>query len=88
MLKYVASQEAQRLKTREIGLLKDSIDKETLEYLYIKYTMKANIFLSQIEHPNFRILLQYINQAINSLLPNSHNMIGSHVFYLFLEGKQ
>ncbi len=68
--------------------MKYSINKETLEYFYIRYTVNANASFSQVEHPDFRVLLQYINRAANNALPNSHNTIQSRVMELYAEGKQ
>ncbi len=80
--------EAKRLQANRAELLKDSINKETLEYLYIRYTVNANAYFSQVEHPDFRVLLQYINPAANNALPNSHNKIQSRVMELYTEGKR
>ena len=67
---------------------KDPVSKDTLEYLYVRYTVNANVPFSQVEHPDFRILLEYINPAANKALPNSHNTIRSRVMELYQEGKQ
>ncbi len=42
ILERSAPGEAKRLQAKKTELLKDSISKETLEYLYIRYTVNAN----------------------------------------------
>ena len=49
-------------------LFKDSINKKTLEYLYIRYTTNINAPFSQVEDPDFRTMIKYINPAANNLL--------------------
>ena len=88
VLEQAAPGEANGLGARRVELLKDFIDKETLEYLYIRYTINENAPFSQVEHPDFRDMLQYINPAANNLLPNSHNIIRSRVMDLFTEDKR
>ncbi len=68
--------------------MKDSINKETLKYLYIRYTINANAPFSQVEHPDFRVHLRYINPAANNALTNSHNTIQSRVMELYTYGKR
>ncbi len=68
--------------------MKDSINKEILEYFYIRYKVNANALFSQVEHPDFRVLLQYINPAANNALTNSHNTIQSRVIELYSERKR
>ncbi len=53
ILERSAPGEATRLQAKRAELLKDFINKETLEYLYIRYTVNANAPFSQIEHPDF-----------------------------------
>ena len=57
VLERAAPGEALRLEARMVELLKDSINKETLEYLYVRYTINANAPFSQVEHPDFRTML-------------------------------
>lgn len=82
------SNEAKRWEVKRTELLNDSVNKDTLEYLYVRYTVNANVPFSQVEHPDFRILLDYINSAANTALPNSNNTIRSRVMELYQEGKQ
>ncbi len=77
MLERSAHGEAKRLQAKRAELLKDSINKETLEYLYIRNTVNANAPFFQVEHLDFRVLFQYINPAANKALPNSRNTIQS-----------
>lgn len=88
MFERVAPGEAKRLEARKMELFKNSINKEMLEYLYVRYTVNANAPFSHVEHPDFRTMLQYINPATNSLLPDSHNIIRSQFMDLFTEGRR
>lgn len=83
-----ASKEAKRSEAKREELLKNSVDKDTLEYLYVRYTINASVPFSQVDHPDFRILLEYINPAANTALPTSPNIIRSRVMELYQEGKQ
>ncbi len=49
---------AKYLQAKRAEILKDSINKESFEYLYIRYTVNANAIFSQVEHPDFQVLLQ------------------------------
>ncbi len=53
ILECSSTREAKRLQAKRAELLKDSINKETLDYLYIRYTVNANALFSQVEHPDF-----------------------------------
>lgn len=88
VLERAAPGEAKRLEAKLVELLKDFINKETLEYLYVRYSINVNAPFSQGEHPDFRTMLQYINPAAKNLLPNSHNTIRSRVMDLFTGGKR
>ena len=50
--------QAKRLQAKRDELLKDSINKEILEYLYICYTVNVNAPFFLVEHLDFRVLLQ------------------------------
>lgn len=84
----VMEREAKRWEAKLERPLKASFNKDTLEYLYVRYTISANAPFSLVEHPDFRNLLEYINPAANTALPDSHNTIRSRVMELFQEGKQ
>ena len=73
---------------KRLELLASTIDKSTLEFLYIKWTTKANIPFNQVEDKDFRVFLEYLNPAANKQLPSSHNTIRGRIMKLFLEGKQ
>ncbi len=88
ILERSAPGEAKRLQAKRAELLKDSINRETLEYLYIHYTVNANAPFSQVEHPDFRVLFQYINPAANNAFLNSHYTIQFRVMELYAEGKR
>lgn len=44
-------------------MMGNPINKETLEYLYMKWTIVHDIPLSLDEHQDFRTFLEYINTA-------------------------
>ncbi len=87
ILERSAPGKAKCLQAKRAQVLKDSINKETLEYLYIRYKVNANAPFIQVEHPDFLLLLQYINPAANNALPNSHNTIQSRLMELYAKGK-
>ncbi len=80
--------ETKCLQAKRVELLKDSINKETLEYLYIRYTVNINALFFQVEHPDFQVLFQYINPAANNALLKSHHKIQSRVMELYAEAKR
>ena len=68
--------------------LTQSLDKKTLEYLYIRWIIAADISFAQANNDDFRSLLQYINAPANALLPRSASTISSRAFGLFYEGQK
>lgn len=73
---------------RQKDLLAVHLDKTTLEYLYIQWTVTENIPFNQVVHTAFRSFLEYINPVANRLLPNAGSTIKIHAEALFREGKQ
>ena len=69
-------------------ILAQEIDKATLEYLYIHWTITQNISINQVTHQPFRAFLEFINPAANQLLPRSPETITQHAWALREEGKQ
>ncbi len=65
-----------------------SIDKVTLEYLFIQWVVHDNLPFNLISHPSFRALIQYINPAANQALPDSSTTITAHATKIFAEGKE
>ena len=72
---------------RRRALLGAMINKDLLEYLYIRWTVVNDIPFLQVEHEDFRVFLDYINPAANDVLPRSHNTIRARVITLYEEGK-
>ena len=69
-------------------MLASDINKATLEYLYVKWIINQNLPFDLVEDHDFRVFLNYVNEAANSLLPTSHNTIKSRIMQLFWEEKQ
>lgn len=72
-----ASRETKRLKAKKAELLKDFIDKKTLQYFYVCYTTNTNALFLQVNHLDFRVLFPYINSTETNALFNSHIIIWS-----------
>ena len=73
---------------RQEELLGAHLDKETLEYLYLQWTVSSNIPFDQVRDKGFRTFLEYINPVANRLLPDSDSTVKIHAKGLFAEGKQ
>ena len=73
---------------RRKEMLKLGLDKNTLEYLYLQWTINRDIAFNQVRDTHFRAFLEYINPAANDLLPDSDTTIKRHAQSLFAEGKQ
>ena len=56
----------------------DGLDKNTLEYLYLKWTTSLDIPLDHVRDTGFRTFLEYINPAANRMLPNSESTLKIH----------
>ena len=64
------------------------LNKETLEYLYLQWTVPSNISFNQVRDSGFRTFLEYINPVANRMLPDSNYTVKTHAKGLFAEGKQ
>ena len=73
---------------KKIKVMASNINKFTLEYLYLKWIINSNLPFNMVEDHDFRVVLQYVNEAANSLLPNAHSTIRVRAMQLFHEGKQ
>ena len=58
-------------RTKEV--MGDGLDQNTLEYLYLKWTISQEIPLENVEHEGFRTFLEYVNPVANRMLPNSES---------------
>ena len=56
----------------------NDLDKNTLEYLYLKWTTSQDIPLDHVRDAGFRTFLEYINPAANRMLPNSESTMKIH----------
>ena len=56
----------------------NDLDKDTLEYLYLKWTTSQDIPLDHVRDAGFRTFLEYINPAANRMLPNSESTMKIH----------
>ena len=79
--------EENRKKRQVADHLAQSVDKKTLEYLYICWIITADIPFAQADNDDFRSFIQYINAPANAQLPRSGTTISSRVISLFSEGK-
>ena len=77
------AEEERRKELMGIGL-----DKETLEYLYLQWTVDCDIAFKHVRNKNFRAFLEYVNPVANRMLPDSDSTIKSHAEGLFAEGKE
>ncbi len=82
-------EEEKERKDRQLNTdMAKKINKEHLEYLYLKWTIMADVEFSQISNKDFRTFLHYINPPANELLPSAPNTIKSRVHLLFQEGQK
>ena len=77
------AEEERRKEMMGLGL-----DKSTLEYLYLQWTINRDIAFNQVRDSNFRAFLEYVNPMANRILPDSNSTIKTHSEGLFAEGKQ
>lgn len=64
------------------------LDKATLEYLYLDWTISRDIPFNQVRDTKFRTWIEYVNPVANRMLPDSDSTIKAHAEALFQEGKQ
>ena len=53
IFEHSAAGEAKHLKAKRAKRFKDSMNKESLDCLYVCYTVNVNTLFSQVEHSNF-----------------------------------
>ena len=56
----------------------NGLDRNTLEYLYLKWTTSQDIPLDHVRDEGFRTFLEYISPAANRMLPNSESTMKIH----------
>lgn len=64
--------------------VKQSLNKTTLEYLYIRWITTHNHAFNQVTHGEFRDCLEYVSPTANRLLPNASSTIRLHAMALML----
>ena len=64
-------------KRRE-EMMGNGLDRNTLEYLYLKWTISQNLPLDLVRDERFRTFLEYINPAANRMLPSSESTMKIH----------
>ena len=79
----IKANEQRRREMMGIGL-----DKATLEYLYLQWTISHDVAFNQVRDTYFRTFLDYVNPVANRMLPDSDSTIKTHAEGLFAEGKQ
>lgn len=83
------SEEKQALKDGQFNIdMTKRINKQHLEYLYMKWTVMADVEFSQIFNKDFRTFLYYINQPANEMLSSAPNTIKTRVHLLFYESQR
>jgi hypothetical protein len=80
--------EKERKNRQFLAEITTKINKQHLEYLYMKWTIIADVEFSQIYNKDFRIFLHYLNQPANKMLPSSATTIKTRIMLLFQEGQQ
>ena len=80
------NQEAEEERRKE--LMGIGLDKATLEYLYLQWTIPQNIPFNHVRDQGFRTFLEYVNPVANRMLPDSDSTIKTHALGLLAEGKQ
>ena len=66
-------------------LLSESLDKETLEYLFVQTAILCDLPFNLVRNHTFRTWLEYVNSAANDLLPNSGSTIRAGIMSLYEE---
>ena len=79
-------EQLQALRRDEI--LAQRLDKATLEFLYLQWTITSNVSFNQVKHEHFQAFLEFLNPAANQLLPRSSDTMTIHATTLHAEGKQ
>lgn len=74
-------------KRRE-ELIGRSVDKTTLEYLYLQWTIPLNLLFNHVQNSGFRTFLEYVNPVANRMLPDFNSTVKIYAEALFAEGKQ
>lgn len=64
------------------------LDKTTLEYLYLHWTIQQNIPFDMVRDTHFWAFLGYFNPIANQMLPDSDVTMRRHAESLFSEGKK
>ena len=73
-------------KRRE-ELMAIDLNKNTLEYLYLQWTIPLDIPFGHVRNTEFRTFLEYVNPVANRMLPNSESTMKIHAESLLAEGK-
>ena len=64
------------------------LDKNHLMYLYLRWTIPADMAFSTVRDNDFRAFLEYINKPANDMLPLSDTTIRKKLELLYEEGKR
>ena len=79
----IKAEEKRREELMGIGL-----DKNTLEYLYLKWTLAQSIPLKYVRNLAFRRFLEYVDPVTNRMLPNSESTLKLHAESLLADGEK
>ncbi len=69
-------------------LLSESLDKETLEYLFVLTVILCDHHFNLVQNHTFPTWLEYVNSAANDFLPNSCSTIRARMMSLYEEGQR
>ena len=69
-------------------LLREHLDKDTLEYLFVQTVILCDLPFSLVQNHFFCTWLEYVNSVANELLPNSGTTIRPRIMSLYQEGQR
>ncbi|KAM6513532.1 hypothetical protein FALCPG4_18958 [Fusarium falciforme] len=83
-----AAEENPRKRRRLNDQFGDSIDPDQLEVLYVRFITACSLPFRLVECPEFRALLAYINDDIDTWLPDTHETIRKWIMRQYEDQKE
>ncbi|KAK7582909.1 hypothetical protein V3481_012205 [Fusarium oxysporum f. sp. vasinfectum] len=83
-----AAEENPRKRRRLNDQSGDSIDPDQLEVLYVRFTTACSLPFRLVECPEFRALLAYVNNDIDTWLPDTHETIRKWIMRQYEDQKE
>ena len=72
-----------RQKSTSLGKVMEAfVEKDALKFFYSYYNINTDISFFLVEHPDFLILLRYVNSVTNTLPFNANNVVYSPIILL------